>query len=754
MTSNWEIGKTYTIDEYVSYDGLFYKCRVSHKSQKDWYPCIDTLSLWLPVDKVPKQTTPTPTPVPTPAPKPVEPTPVPKPEAPKPKPPMQNPPTYVGKLTKLLNGKAPIGTYYQAWSAPWSSKSADFDLAKVSTPINIVYLSFAQPNCTYKAGSNTFSNTGLSFSSDFSVVKGAVEILKKKGIIVMLSVGGATYPFTTYNAKNVADLCNDLGCNGIDIDWEDEHGFERFGGLIKSTRDALPNGCISAAGFSVGAYGEGDFKNAQPGSSRTSMNIQGLKSNGFMLDWINIMSYDASPVYDPIVAFKAYRSFYKGPLMIGGEVPPEAWGGNVIKLDDVKKHATYAKSVGPEHGYFTWSYQKQGTPSSNDILNTAAAILNASSPIVIPVVTPPNQEIPKYEPIEVPGTTVLAPYLYTWGKTNSVYKIKNFMDITNTLKGNAATLAFIIGNSTADIITQFKDEIQNFNNAGGQPIVSFGGANGPYMEDTISEDEMVQQISNLIDQTGIHALDFDVEGSYLANIDLNHKRANVIVKLQRKYPGLYISYTLPADMNGLTNIGIECLKNAVSIGVRISIVNIMAMDIGDLPAGYSWGLAAGSMGDTTVQQIQSVFPNCNEEQLYKKLGITVMIGKNDDASVFTPMDATHIGEYAKRKNIGLLSFWSINRDQVGTGNLGIYSQVNTKDYEFYNNMKLALGNLGTLPNNELPPVAIPEDTWKSCKVYKVGDKVMFNGHEYIYNNTHMSTPLTNPEVMPIIWKAV
>jgi GH18 family chitinase len=33
------------------------------------------------------------------------------------------------------------------------------------------------------------------------------------------------------------------------------------------------------------------------------MCIDGLKSNGTMLDFINIMSYDTSPVYDPIVAF-------------------------------------------------------------------------------------------------------------------------------------------------------------------------------------------------------------------------------------------------------------------------------------------------------------------------------------------------------------------------------------------------------------------------------------------------------------------
>jgi chitinase len=283
--------------------------------------------------------------------------------------------TVQGKLQSLLKNKSPIGTYYQSWSSPWVSNGENLDLSKIESPINIVNISFCDPNCTYKKGSNSFSGTGVQFSSEFQVVKKSIEILKNRGVIVMLSVGGASYQFTTYNAQNIADLCNDLGCDGIDIDWEDEHGFERFGSLISETRRVLPEGCISTAGFSVGAYGENQFKNSPPQSSRTGMNIQGLKSDGEKLDWINIMTYDASPLLDPIEAFKAYRSFYKGPLLIGAEVPPEAWGGNVITLEKVTEHAKYVASQGKENGIFTWSYQKQGTPNSKDILDTASKVL-------------------------------------------------------------------------------------------------------------------------------------------------------------------------------------------------------------------------------------------------------------------------------------------------------------------------------------------------------------------------------------------
>jgi mannan endo-1,4-beta-mannosidase len=345
-TPSWNSANSYIKGERTIYNGVEYECLIGNFNQQP--------GVWAPVT-------------------------MPKPPVPVvlqniPSKPLPQTPVNL-KLTTLLNGKSPIGTYYQSWSANWASDPNNLDLSKIEPPINIVNISFCYANCTYQKGSYSWEGTGLAFSSDFSTVKKSIEILKSKGVIVMLSVGGATYPFTFYRPENVAYLCEDLGCNGIDIDWEDEHGFERFGEIISVTKKAYPNGCISCAGFSVGAYGEGNFKNSQPGSPRTGMNIQGLKSDGKYLDWINIMTYDASPVFNPIEAFKAYRSFYSGPLLIGEEVPPEAWGGNVITLEKVKEHSEYVKSQGRENGIFTWSYQKPGTPSSKEILATAARVL-------------------------------------------------------------------------------------------------------------------------------------------------------------------------------------------------------------------------------------------------------------------------------------------------------------------------------------------------------------------------------------------
>ena len=752
--SEWKANTEYNVGDIVVYDSYYYKCRQSHKSIVTWEPSIDTLSIWLPLDGKPAIIpAPTPAPKPEPTPTPVQtptPTPVPVPE---------HMPVGKGKsLKELIGNKAPIGAYFESWSSKWAGKPEETELAKLPAYINIVYLSFASPTCTYKKGSNNWNGSGFSFSHDFSVIKGSIDILVKRGVIVMMSVGGATYPFTGYNAAALADLCNDLGCSGIDIDWEDEHDFGRFTSFITETRKFLPNKSISCASFSVGAYGQGAFTNSQPPSSRTGMNVQGFKEAGDQLDWVNIMSYDAGNSFSPVEAFKAHASLYKGPLLLGFEVPSEAWGGHVITLDKVRDQCAFVKSQPGQHGAFVWSYQKQNKPNCVEILSLANDVFNA---VVVPAPTPAPAPVSTPKPVPTPTPspapkptpsrkTILAPYLYTWGFNNSVYKINKCMDLVNKVKGNAATIAFVTGSSCTDVINTFKSDFFEFKKSGGQLIISFGGASGTYMEDALSHDQMVAEVSRLLDSTECRALDFDIEGSYLPNAPLNIKRAKIIKALQDKYAGLYISFTLPADTNGLTNYGIGLLETSIQNGVSINIVNIMAMDIGRLPANKSWGLVACQMGDTTVEQLGGVFSSIKyKETLYGMLGITVMIGKNDDDSVFMPADAIMLADYAKQKNIGLLSFWSINRDQKGTGDLSIYSQNNYSDFEYFNNMKNALGELGVLPSSENGTV--PVDTWGAGSKYKVGDKVVYGGRAYRYIDSHTATEKLTPSATPSLW---
>lgn len=297
-------------------------------------------------------------------------------------------------LSEKLNGNRPIATYFESWSSTWTSIANSFDLTNVPSPINLVFLAFATPACNYLQGSYSWKGTGLDFSSDFTVVQNSIGLLRERGVITMLSVGGATYSYDKFNPDNIAALANDLGVDGVDIDWEPSDGTKnayQLGPIIQQMRSALPNSLISLAGFSVGAYVD-NFSDGKPtGGPYVGMSAPGLNSNGHQLDFINIMSYDASNEYDPTYGFKAYRNLYDGPLLLGFEIPPESWGGHIITLPEVIKHSEFILTDDNiNNGVFTWSYQKIGKPSTIEILNTAKNILTTQSPIPPPPLPPPT----------------------------------------------------------------------------------------------------------------------------------------------------------------------------------------------------------------------------------------------------------------------------------------------------------------------------------------------------------------------------
>ena len=270
-----------------------------------------------------------------------------------------------------------ICVYFESWSSTWTNDPNNLDLAQLSSPISIVNLSFVQPACAYVAGQKTWQGTGLNFSQDFWVVSAAIQILRKKGIKVMLSVGGGSYwsdPNVIFNPSNCVALMKDLGCDGIDLDWEVGEKYDyQLTDAIKNLKPLMPSGTfISFAGTSTGAFGK-----TGNGDNYKGMNIHAMTNQGGNVDWINIMAYDAGPNYDPIGALECYRIYYTGPLLLGFEVGDMAWGGYKITLRDVVNWSCRTLKESPKNGIFIWAYHKDpaGTPSVQDIITIASALV-------------------------------------------------------------------------------------------------------------------------------------------------------------------------------------------------------------------------------------------------------------------------------------------------------------------------------------------------------------------------------------------
>jgi hypothetical protein len=207
--------------------------------------------------------------------------------------------------------------------------------------------------------------------------------------------------------------------------------------------------------------------------------------------------------------------------------------------------------------------------------------------------------------------------------------------------------------------TTILSQIHAIQAAGGDVTISFGGAAGQEAALTaISAASLQAEYQSVIDRYHVHSLDFDIEGAAVQDQRSITLRDQALVGLKAANPELTISYTLPVLPTGLTADGLNILASAKHDGLKIDVVNIMAMDYGaSVDNGGQMGLDAISAAIATEKQIADL-------GLSSKIGITPMIGVNDISSeVFTLADAHALVNYAQTdSNIVRLSMWSVGRD--------------------------------------------------------------------------------------------
>ncbi|MFF5403288.1 carbohydrate binding domain-containing protein [Streptomyces misionensis] len=267
----------------------------------------------------------------------------------------------------------------------------------------------------------------------------------------------------------------------------------------------------------------------------------------------------------------------------------------------------------------------------------------------------------------------------TGSAASSVYSVAPYVDMSNGQEGlldtaitghhlKAYTAAFVLGEGCnqvwGDTLPIGNDsytdpEIARAKAEGASVIISSGGAGGLPLAWTCTTQSSVDAgYQALIDDYGVTQLDFDVEGAAVADTAAAARQMQAMKDLKATNPDLRFSVTLPVLTSGLTNDGVNILKAAKNAGVRIDVVNIMAMDY-YAGTGTEMGQGAIDAARSTLAQMQSVDSGYG----YADLGITPMIGKNDDGSTFTLADAQTVEDFAAQNGVGRLSFWSVNRDQ-------------------------------------------------------------------------------------------
>ena len=159
-----------------------------------------------------------------------------------------------------------------------------------------------------------------------------------------------------------------------------------------------------------------------------------------------------------------------------------------------------------------------------------------------------------------------------------------------------------------------------------------------------------------------------------ASIDLRNR---TLAALEAANPGLVVSYTLPVLPTGLVASGINLLKNAIADGVRVDVVDIMAMDYGSAFPPDKMGQNAIDASNSLITQLKSLYPSKSDAQIRAMVGVTPMSGANDVAPEnFTLADAQQLLGYAQSAGIRELAMWSVNRDASAFSYSKIFDQFN------------------------------------------------------------------------------
>ncbi|AGZ46657.1 cellulose binding domain-containing protein [Actinoplanes friuliensis] len=369
--------------------------------------------------------------------------------------------------------------------------------------------------------------------------------------------------------------------------------------------------------------------------------------------------------------------------------------GGVSTAKDRGYNATIAAGSSAEFGFIVAG---SGSPTSCTINGVVCGGGSAptTAPISKPPTAPPTTAPTTRPPTTAPPTTtappapsgsvLVAPYVDMGLLSNGSTTLAQLATSGNV---KSYTLAFVTSagckaswfNAFDPRSKQFGDQITALRAAGGDVKVSFGGATGIELAQACTDVKALQaEYQAVVSAYNLKYIDLDIEGAAVADPTTIARRSTALAALQKANPGLKISLTLPVLPEGLTNDGLNVVKSAKNAGVDLDLVNIMAMDYGRSAQDY--GDLAIQAVKSTKDQIRAIYGN-SDAAAFKMVGVTPMLGKNDDNGTFSQSDARDLVAFANSNHVGFVSFWETNRDRNAcTGALFQCTNVAQAPFEF------------------------------------------------------------------------
>ena len=287
---------------------------------------------------------------------------------------------------------------------------------------------------------------------------------------------------------------------------------------------------------------------------------------------------------------------------------------------------------------------------------------------------------------------------------------------------------------------------------GEQAIVSFGGQAHTSLDVACpTATALAAAYESVVSAYQLTTIDLDIEGAALDNFAAEQRRAQAIAALERSDPQLSVWLTLPVEPSGLQDNALSVIGAMLRAHVTLAGVNVMTMDFSSAPGpGGTMAQLAESALKSTHGQLGRLFSQygirLNPEQIWQKLGATVMIGQNDmQGQNFTVSDANTLVSFAAENHLGRVSMWSVNRDtQCGSSFAedGVLSNTCSGTKQSALQFSSIFGQLqgaavtssGTTSIQpavaDTNPADAPYPLWSASASYPVGYKVVEDGEIY------------------------
>ncbi|ADN37298.1 Chitinase [Methanolacinia petrolearia DSM 11571] len=633
--------------------------------------------------------------------------------------------------------------------------------------------------------------------------KDQIDTLRTKGGDVIISFGGA-FAEKTEPAIVITDLNNlvdaygsvidTYGMNYIDFDIEGgaltniDANSRRYEAILK-LKEKYPDLMVSTT-IAVMPYGLTEFQ-LNYLSNATKAEAEYKKNTGkdvLIFDRINIMLMDYGNDYKGDMGQYAIEAATNTNKQLSqgyysGKSEAEIWkrmgltpmiGQNdnqyeIFTLNNAKTLAEFAGSNGA--GMMSqWSVHRDNGNCPGQVVASPLCSGIVQDPYEFSNILKNYTSMRPSEPAPISSTIwpdqLCAPYIdyglwqgYTINDAYAATGVKYYTCCFITVN-NAGELRF--GDHTeADYRL---NDINALRANGGDVIISFGGAFGESSEPAVKItdlDKLVDAYSSVIETYGVNYIDFDIEGAAVTNQGANSRRNHAIIRLKEKYPDLKVSTTLAVSPVGFTEEvlaflsdakGVEDKYNSENPGKDVLIfdrVNIMLMDYGPSYLGDMGQYAIDASNGVHRQLSQGYYSGKSDSEIWKRMGLTPMIGQNDqEGEIFTLDNARTLAEFAGSNGAGMMSMWSLSRDNSGT--VGQFppsatgSSVQQEPFEFTNIIK-------NYPSMRIDPTRTPEPTptyetglitptptratglipeWNSEKEYDTGEIVLYGGSMY------------------------